>query len=48
MRAALLRTGGPDSQRLVAELSVAVEQRAAHELGGAPSRPATQVSPSLF
>jgi transcriptional regulator with XRE-family HTH domain len=44
MRAALLRTGGPDSQRLVAELSVAVEQRAAHELGGT----ATQVSPSLF
>jgi DNA-binding XRE family transcriptional regulator len=37
MRVALLRTGGPASLRLAAELSVAVEQRAAQELGSAPS-----------
>jgi transcriptional regulator with XRE-family HTH domain len=37
MRAALLRSGGPASQRLAAELSSAVEQRAAQELGSTPS-----------
>jgi transcriptional regulator with XRE-family HTH domain len=37
MRVALLRTGGPASLRLAAELSAAVEQQAAHELGSAPS-----------
>jgi transcriptional regulator with XRE-family HTH domain len=39
MRAALLGTGGPASLRLAAELSMALEQRAAHELGSAPAAP---------
>jgi transcriptional regulator with XRE-family HTH domain len=37
MRAALLRSGGPASLRLATELSAEVEQRAAQELGSAPS-----------
>jgi transcriptional regulator with XRE-family HTH domain len=37
MRVALLSAGGPASLRLAAELSEAVEQRAAQELGSTPS-----------
>jgi hypothetical protein len=40
MRAALLRSGGPASLRLAAELSSAVEQQAVQELAGTPSRSA--------
>jgi transcriptional regulator with XRE-family HTH domain len=40
MRAALLRSGGPASLRLAAELSSAVDQQAVQELAGTPSRSA--------